>query len=601
MLEQTSKRVVGARTSEEGLSTPSSLLRVLSYLRPYWRLCIIAVLMLVVSVAMELVIPQLIQRIIDEGITPKDLTVILTMSALMMVAALIDALFTIGNTILSVRVAQNFAADLRAAIFHSVQGFSFGNLDRFQTGQLIVRHTSDVNTIQVMALMGLRMFTRAPLMIVGSIALMIATNWDLAMIMFVLLPLTLIISGAFVLKAQPMFMKVQKKLDKLNMVLQENLAGVRVVKAFNRTKHEDERFERANVDLSQQSIRVNTMLSILFPSMVFIINLGVIGVVWFGGQQVVIGKFTIGEIMAFINYFQITVFPLLFLSIMAGQLSAADASAERIYEVLDSDPEIQDKPGAKVLTNVKGRVAFEDVCFSYAKDCSEPVLDRIKLVAEPGQIVAVLGATGSGKSTLVNMIPRFYDATKGKVTIDGADVREVTLDSLRANIGVAMQEIVLFSGTVRDNIRYGRPDASEEEIEAAAKAAQAHDFIMSFPNGYDSDVGQRGVNLSGGQKQRIGIARAILVKPKILILDDSTSSVDVQTEAKIQEELEKVMNDTTSFIIAQRISTVLNADKIIVIDKGKIVAEGTHAELIESSPVYREIYDSQLGDGGAQP
>jgi ATP-binding cassette subfamily B protein len=438
-------------------------------------------------------------------------------------------------------------------------------------------------------------------MIVGSIALMIATNWDLAMIMFVLLPLTLIISGAFVLKAQPMFMKVQKKLDKLNMVLQENLAGVRVVKAFNRTKHEDERFERANVDLSQQSIRVNTMLSILFPSMVFIINLGVIGVVWFGGQQVVIGKFTIGEIMAFINYFQITVFPLLFLSIMAGQLSAADASAERIYEVLDSDPEIQDKPGAKVLTNVKGRVAFEDVCFSYAKDCSEPVLDRINLVAEPGQIVAVLGATGSGKSTLVNMIPRFYDATRGKVTIDGADVREVTLDSLRANIGVAMQEIVLFSGTVRDNIRYGRPDASEEEIEAAAKAAQAHDFIMSFPNGYDSDVGQRGVNLSGGQKQRIGIARAILVKPKILILDDSTSSVDVQTEAKIQEELEKVMNDTTSFIIAQRISTVLNADKIIVIDKGKIVAEGTHAELIESSPVYREIYDSRLGDGGAQP
>ena len=601
MLEQTSKRVVGARTSEEGLSTPSSLLRVLSYLRPYWRLCIIAVLMLVVSVAMELVIPQLIQRIIDEGITPKDLTVILTMSALMMVAALIDALFTIGNTILSVRVAQNFAADLRAAVFHSVQGFSFGNLDRFQTGQLIVRHTSDVNTIQVMVLMGLRMFTRAPLMIVGSIALMIATNWDLAMIMFVLLPLTLIISGAFVLKAQPMFMKVQKKLDKLNMVLQENLAGVRVVKAFNRTKHEDERFERANVDLSQQSIRVNTMLSILFPSMVFIINLGVIGVVWFGGRQVVIGKFTIGEIMAFINYFQITVFPLLFLSIMAGQLSAADASAERIYEVLDSDPEIQDKPGAKVLTNVKGRVAFEDVCFSYAKDCSELVLDRINLVAEPGQIVAVLGATGSGKSTLVNMIPRFYDATRGKVTIDGADVREVTLDSLRANIGVAMQEIVLFSGTVRDNIRYGRPDASEEEIEAAAKAAQAHDFIMSFPNGYDSDVGQRGVNLSGGQKQRIGIARAILVKPKILILDDSTSSVDVQTEAKIQEELEKVMNDTTSFIIAQRISTVLNADKIIVIDKGKIVAEGTHAELIESSPVYREIYDSQLGDGGAQP
>jgi len=475
--------------------------------------------MLVVSVAMELVIPQLIKRIIDEGIAPKDYTVIFTMSALMMVAALIDALFTIGNTVLSVRVAQSFAADLRAAVFHSVQGFSFGNLDKFQTGQLIVRHTSDVNTIQMMVLMGLRMLTRAPLMIVGSIALMIATNRDLAMIMFVLLPLTLIISGTFVLKAQPMFMKVQKKLDKLNMVLQENLAGVRVVKAFNRLRHEDERFGRANVDLSEQSIRVNRMLSILFPSMLLIINLGVIGVVWFGGQQVVIGKFTIGEIMAFINYFQITVFPLLFLSIMAGQLSAADASAERISEVLDSEPDIQDKPGAKILTDVKGRVAFENVCFSYTKDCSEPVLDRITLVAEPGQIVAVLGATGSGKSTLVNMIPRFYDATRGRVTIDGVDVRDVTLDSLRANIGVVLQEIVLFSGTVRENIRYGRPNASEEEIVAAAKVAQAHEFIASLANGYDNDVGQRGVNLSGGQKQRIGIARAILVKPKILILD----------------------------------------------------------------------------------
>lgn len=556
--------------------------------------------MLVVSVGIDLMIPQLIQRIIDQGIAPKNLAVIVTMAALMIGAALVDALFTIGNTILSVRAAQSFAADVRAAVFHKIQEFSFGNLDEFQTGQLIVRLTSDVNMVQMVAMMGLRVFTRAPLMIVGSMAVMIVTNVELAMIMLLLLPLTLIFSGIFIVKAQPMFMTVQKKLDRLNTVLQENLAGVRVVKAFNRMKHEDERFEKANTDLSQQAVQVTRALSVLFPSMLFIINLSVMGVVWFGGQQVILGRFTVGEIMAFINYIQAAAFPLLFLAMMAGQLSAADASAERICEVLDSKPEIQDKPGAKPLADVKGRVAFEEVCFSYAKNYGEPVLDKVNLVAEPGQTVALLGATGSGKSTLVNLIPRFYDVTRGRVTVDGVDVRDVTLDSLRSNIGVALQEVVLFSGTIRDNIRYGRPDASEEEVVAAAKAAQADEFIMSFPNGYDSDVGERGVNLSGGQKQRISIARALLVKPKMLILDDSTSSVDVQTEAKIQEELERLMNDRTSFIVAQRISTVLNADKIVVLDKGRIVAEGTHAKLMDTSPIYREIYDSQLGERGAK-
>jgi len=578
----------------------SPIRRILSYLGPYRRLSIYAILMLVASVAVELMIPQMIRRIIDEGIALRDMNVILATTALMIGAALIEAVLTIGNTILSVKAAQSLAADVRAAVFHKIQSYSFGNLDRFQTGQLIVRLTSDVNMIQMMILMGLRIFTRAPLMIVGSIALMVITSRDLAMISLLLLPLTLILSGAFIVKAQPMFMEVQKRLDKLNTVLQENLAGVRVVKAFIRMRHEAERFDGANVDLSQQSIRVTRMLSVLFPSMALIINLSMISIVWFGGQQTVLGKFTVGEIMAFINYLQSASFPLLFLAMMAGQLSAANASAERIYEVLDFQPEVQHKPGAKPLTDVKGKVAFENVCFSYTKNCAEPVLDEINLVAEPGQTVAILGATGSGKSTLINLIPRFYEVTRGRLTIDGVDIRDVTLDSLRANIGVALQDVVLFSGTIKDNIRYGRPDASEDEVVASAKAAQAHDFIMSFPDGYDSDVGQRGVNLSGGQKQRISIARALLVKPKILILDDSTSSVDSEIEAKIQKELEKIMANRTCFVIAQRISTVLKADKIVVLDKGRIVAEGAHRELMDSSPIYREIYESQLGDRGSR-
>jgi len=434
-------------------------------------------------------------------------------------------------------------------------------------------------------------------MVVGSITLMFVLNAELAKIVLMLLPITLVLAGIFVVKAQPLFLEVQRRLDKLNMVLQENLAGVRVVKAFVRMDREAERFDKANTDLTNQSMKVLTIFAVLFPSMQIIVNVSILGVVWYGGMQVVAGSFTVGEILAFTNYLLTSIMPLLFLAMMASQLSAANASAKRIYEVIDSEPQVQDRPDAKQMPEARGRVVFDGVCFSYGEDCGEPVLQDINLVAEPGQTVAVLGATGSGKSTLIDLIPRFYDVTRGKLTIDGVDVRDVTLESLRANIGIALQEAILFSGTIRDNIKYGKPDASEEEVVAAAKAAEAHDFIMSFPKGYDSDVGERGVGLSGGQKQRISIARALLIQPKILILDDSTSSVDVETEAKIQEALDKIMEDRTSFIIAQRISTVLRADKIVVLDKGKITSEGTHEELMKSSPIYREIYDSQLGGG----
>jgi ATP-binding cassette subfamily B protein len=331
--------------------------------------------------------------------------------------------------------------------------------------------------------------------------------------------------------------------------------------------------------------------------MLLIINMSILGIIWFGGQQAISGTLTVGEIVAFTNYLLTSIFPLLFLAIIASQMSAANASAQRIYEVLDSKPKVSEKPNAVPLKNIEGRVTFEDVYFSYNEGSEEPVLSQISFVAEPGETVAILGATGSGKTTLVNLIPRFYDVTNGRVTIDGIDVRDATIQSLRENIAVALQDPILFSGTIRENIIYGKPSASEEEIDKVAKASQILEFIEGFPKGYETDVGHRGAGLSGGQKQRIAIARALLVMPKILILDDSTSSVDVQTEAKIQESLEISMGKSTVFIIAQRISTVLKADKIIVLDKGKIVATGNHAQLIRESPIYREIYDSQLGGG----
>jgi ATP-binding cassette subfamily B multidrug efflux pump len=573
------------------------LLRALYYLKPYWKPAVLSIVILSISVVIELQIPKLIQKIADEGIGNKDLGLIGATALMMIVLALLDAGLSIWNTFLSVRVAQSFAADLRSAVFRRIQKYSFGNLDRFQTGQLVIRLTSDVNSVQMVVMMGLRMFVRAPLMITGSILMMYSVNAELARIILMIIPFIFILSGLFVWKGQPLFLKMQTKLDRLNSVLQENLAGIRVVKAFVRQKQEEERFGLANTDLMKQSMSVHRFMSFLMPFLFTFINFGILAVVYFGGLLVIQGRFTIGEILSFSNYLLSSIFPLIFLSMMASQSSSAVASASRIYEVLDFEPKVQDKPGAKSLDSTSGRVVFESVSFNYNEDGGEPVLKDVSFTAEPGQIVALLGATGSGKSTLINLIPRFYDVTGGRITIDGLDLREVTVDSLRSHIGVALQEPILFSGTLRDNIRYGKPDASDEEVIAAAKAAQAHDFIMSLPKGYDSEVGQRGAGLSGGQKQRISIARAILIKPKILILDDSTSSVDVETEALIQEALENVMQNRTSFIIAQRISSVLKADKILVLERGRIVAEGRHQELIDTSEIYREIYDSQLGGG----
>jgi len=429
---------------------------------------------------------------------------------------------------------------------------------------------------------------------------MFTTNARLSMTILPLLLITLIIVGLLAFKLGPIFIQIQKKLDNLNTVLQENISGVRVVKAFVRRKHEERRFEVVNKEFTDVNIKTLSILSVLFPFMMILVNVGILIVLWFGGVQAIEGNLSVGEVVAFINYLSTTIVPLLTMGMFGNVVASGMASAERVCEVLDDDPEIK-PPNSPVLlksNQIKGRVEFQRVGFYYNTHCEEKVLNDINFSALPGQTVAILGATGSGKTTLVNLIPRFYDATEGHVLIDGIDVRDLSQEDLLSQISVTPQETILFSGTVRENIAYGIPRAEYFEIENAAKVAQAHDFIMELPDGYNTHIAARGVNLSGGQKQRIAIARAIILKPRILILDDSTSSVDIETENKIQAALEKYLGgQSTVFLVAQRISTVLNADKILVIDKGTIAAEGTHAELMKKSPIYKEIYDSQLGDG----
>jgi ATP-binding cassette subfamily B multidrug efflux pump len=575
-----------------------NLLRLKSFVKPYWKQSLFSLLLLSSVVLIDLAIPRLIQRIIDQGIGGKDMQVVLQTALIMLGISVLSALCAVGNNILSVGVGEGFARDLRDALFLRIQSFSYGNLDRLITGQFMVRLTSDISFLQRVVRMLLRIGTRAPLLMVGSLILMVSTNRNLALTIAPLLLVTAVIMVIFISKMGKMFLIAQEKLDRLNTVLQENIAGVRVIKAFVQTEFENTRFEDANEEYTHRTIQVMQLMSTQFPILTVLINIGVVILIWAGGIRTVSGDLTVGEIIAFTNYLMTTLTPLMIMAMLSTVLAGGMASADRVFEILDTITEVPDHPKAMILPkDTSGRIVFSDVSFHFNGAEAETVLESINLVAEPGKMIAILGATGSGKTSLVNLIPRFYDVSEGQLSIDGMDVREIQQDSLLAQIGVVPQETILFSGTVRENIRYGCPEASEDEIIAVAKTAQAHDFILDLPNGYDTHIEQRGMNLSGGQKQRIAIARALLTRPKILILDDSTSSVDVETENEIQASLKNTIHGCTSFVVAQRISTVLNADKIIVIDKGCIVAEGTHNELIQSSPIYQEIYNSQLGDG----
>jgi len=457
---------------------------------------------------------------------------------------------------------------------------------------LMVRATDDVEKVRLFIGQGLLLALQSVVLLVGTLIIISLSNWQLTLAILPILPIAMILFMVFSTVAQPLFMQVQIRLSKLNTLLQENLAGLKVVKAFAREPSEQKKFVKSADDLMSQQLKVLRVMTFLMPTIFLIANLGQAIVLYAGGTQIINGTMTLGQYQEFSLYLMFVFMPIGQLGIIITQMAQASASAGRVFEIMDAKNDVTDKPDAIALPEIRGVVEFKEVSFKYPGGAQ--VLNKMSFVAQPGQTVALLGATGSGKSSIINLIPRFYDPTSGSITIDGRDLRDVTIDSLRKQIGIVLQETNLFTGTIHDNIAFGRPDATEAEVITAAKAAAAHDFILEFPQGYDTPVGERGATLSGGQKQRIAIARALLLDPHILILDDSTSSVDLVTEYKIQQALDRLMKGRTSFVIAQRISTVLNADQILVLDKGTIAARGTHEELMEDSEIYAQIYQSQL-------
>jgi ATP-binding cassette subfamily B protein len=567
--------------------------RALVYMRAYWPQALAAFLSLVLVSAGTLITPQLIRQLIDNGIRAGDESLVLALAGSIVAVALVRAVFTFLQGYLSEKVSQHVAYDLRNQLFAQLQQLSFSYYDQAQTGQLMTRATNDVELVRQFVSQGFLQFISALVMLFGTAIILLLTNWGLALIALLVVPAMLVVMGLFIRNVIPRFKRVQQRLGALNTILQENLAGVRVVKAFNRGDYERSRFDAANDALLGENLGVVGAFATNFPLTFFIASLGTLGIIWIGGLQVIGGSLSLGSLVAFNTYLAFLVMPVMMLGMISAMLSRAGASATRVFEVLDAQIEVADKPGAVPLPPITGQVRFDNVSFRYV-GAERDVLHEVGFSAQPGQTIAIVGATGSGKTTIINLIPRFYDVTGGAVLIDDHDVRDVTLDSLRRQIGIVLQESTLFSGTIRDNIAYGRPDAPMEQVIAAAQAAAAHEFIAAFPQGYDTVVGERGVGLSGGQKQRIAIARALLLDPRILILDDSTASVDAETEYRIQQALDSLMVGRTSFVIAARISTVRRADLILVLQDGRLVGAGTHAELLLDNEVYAEIAGSQL-------
>lgn len=583
----------GLKTSE--LLFWPNMKKYILFFRNYKKALVLAPLLVIIDVGCEIVQPNLMSKIVDNGILQKDLSYIIWTGAFMVLLSLIAIAANIGNVYYSSEASVGFAAGLRKGIFDKIQTFSFSNLDKFSSASLVTRITNDVNILQQVIMMSLRLLVRAPLMLLFAVIIAVQINARLASIIAIAIPVLALSIYIILRRGLPFFEQQQKKLDKVNEVIRENLINIRVVKSFVREDFEKKKFGRTNNDLREIAIKASSMVVLIMPIMQFVMNLSIVAIVWFGGNKIIQGTFQIGQLMSFITYITQILMSLMMLSMTIMALSRATASSERILEVLNIEADIVDSPAAreKNLSIKRGKVEFKNVSFKYHPGSQEYAIKHINLIALPGEIIAVIGATGSSKSTLVELIPRLYDVTEGSIQVDDTDVRNYTLQNLRSGISLVLQQNELFSGTIRQNLQWGNPHASDEEIFAAAKNAQAHDFIMSFPEQYETLLGQSGVNISGGQKQRLCIARAILQKPVILILDDSTSAVDTVTEEKIRSSLNQHFPDTTIFIIAQRISSIQSAHRTIVLDNGEIIASGTHDQLMKTSQVYREIFHSQ--------
>ena len=569
------------------------MIRLAKYLKPYLGSVILTLFLLFLQTISNLFLPALMAKIVDIGIPSGNTRYILSVGFIMLLVALLGSIFMVFVNFKSAKIAMGFSRDLRHDVFVKVESFSLGEFNKLGTSSLITRTTNDITQMQQLVLMSLRMMVTAPLMLIGGLIMALSTNLQLSIVLVISIPILIFVILFVAGRGMPLFKSMQVKLDHLNLVLRENLTGIRVIRAFNKVPYEQKRFDHANKDLTSTAIRVNKIMAILMPSMTLILNLTTVFIIWFGAIRIEAGAFEVGSLIAFIQYVMQIMMALVMVTMMFVLIPRAAASAERINEVLETSLLIKDHVHTLVNPQAKGQIVFNDVNFYYPNS-KEPALSHISFCTKPGKITAIIGGTGSGKSTLVNLIPRFFDVTTGEVLVDGMNVKAMTQAELRNKIGLVPQKALLFSGTIRDNIKYGKEDATDEEIWRALEIAQAKDFVSNMENGLDSYISQGGTNVSGGQKQRLCIARALIRHPEVYIFDDSFSALDFKTDAILRKALKEETKDSAMILVAQRISTIMDADEILVLYDGRVVGQGTHSELLETCEVYKEIALSQL-------